>query len=156
MGSFPQLALWATNISSFSMTFYMVTNVFEYIEETNSPKVRELLTAAHHFLQETLPPFAKCRIKWKIPFYDLNRNFCYLNRHKDHITLGFPKGYMFSQRPEILLGERDKLKQIRYLEIRTIEDLYSDITEQILQEAILVDEMLGKSKGRSYRKRFAE
>jgi hypothetical protein len=131
----------------------MVTNVFEYIEQTNSPKVRELLTVAHHFLQVTLPPFAACRIKWKIPFYDLNRNFCYLNRHKDHITLGFPKGYMFSQRPKTLLGEADKLKQIRYLEIRSIDDLYSETTNEILQEAILVDEMLGKSKVRSCKRK---
>jgi len=61
-------------------------SVLEYIEETNPPEVRELLTAAHHYLQESLPPFAVCAIKWRIPFYKLNRNFCYLNRHPDHIT----------------------------------------------------------------------
>jgi len=56
-------------------------SVLEYIEETNLPEVRELLLAAHHFLQETLPPFAGCAIRWRIPFYTLRRNFCYLNRH---------------------------------------------------------------------------
>ena len=61
-------------------------DVFGYIEETNPFEVRELLTAAHHFLQETLPPFVTCAIKWRIPFYSLRRNLCYLNRHKDHIT----------------------------------------------------------------------
>lgn len=121
-------------------------DVLDYIEETNPPEVRQLLLNAHHFLQENLPPFATCAIKWKIPFYTLHRNFCYLNRHPDHITLGFPHGYKLSPQPNVLLGENENLKQVRYLEIRRIEDLYSDTTQQILQEAILLDEMLGKSK----------
>lgn len=124
-------------------------NVLDYIEETKSPEVRKLLLKAHYFLLESLPAFATCLFKWKIPFYKLNRNLCYLNRHKDHITLGFPQGYKLAPRPKILLGEADKLKQIRYLEIFKIEDLYSEITQQILQEAILVDEMLGKLKSKT-------
>jgi hypothetical protein len=120
--------------------------VLDYIEETNPPKVRRLLLNAHHFLQETLPPFAVCAIKWKIPFYTLHRNFCYLNRHPDHITLGFPNGYRLSVRPNILLGENENLKQVRYLEIRSVENLYSDIIQEILHEAIMLDEMLGKKK----------
>lgn len=127
-------------------------SVLEYIEETNSPKVRELLFTAHHFLQENLPPFATCRIKWKIPFYTLRRNFCYLNRHKDHITLGFPHGYKLSPLPGILLGENEKLKQVRYLEIFTIEDLFSETVQQILHEAIILDEMLGKTGRKLSRK----
>jgi len=87
-------------------------SVLQYIEETNPPEVRELLIAAHQFLQENLPPFAACVIKWRIPFYTLRRNFCYLNRHKDHITLGFPHGYKLVPRPGILLDENGKLKQI--------------------------------------------
>lgn len=121
-------------------------DVFGYIEETNPFEVRELLTAAHHFLQETLPPFATCVIKWRIPFYTLRRNFCYLNRHKDHITLGFPHGWKLSPLPGTLLDENKKLKHIRYLEIFTLEDLYSERVNQILQEAIILDEMLAKSK----------
>lgn len=120
--------------------------VLDYIEETNSPEVRQLLLAAHQFLQENLPPFASCSIKWKIPFYKLNKNFCYLNRHSDHITLGFPHGYKLSPLPNILLGENENLKQVRYLEIRRIENLYSDTFQQILQEAILLDEYIVSKK----------
>jgi hypothetical protein len=121
-------------------------NVLDYIEETNPPEVRQLLIAAHHFLQESLPPFAACAIKWRMPFYKLRRNFCYLNRHKDHITLGFPHGYKLSPLPGKLLGEDEKLKQIRYLEIRSLEDLYSDTTQRVLQEAIILDELMAKEK----------
>jgi hypothetical protein len=96
-------------------------SVLHYIEETNPSEVRELLTTAHLFLQERLPPFAACAIKWRIPFYTLRRNFCYLNRHPDHITLGFPHGYRLSPLPGILLGENENLKRVRYLEIRSIE-----------------------------------
>lgn len=119
-------------------------SVLHYIEETNPPEVRELLLAAHHFLQETLPPFATCTIKWRIPFYTLRRNFCYLNRHPDHITLGFPHGWRLAPVAGVLLGENEKLKQVRYLEIRSVEDLYSERTHQILQEAIMLDETLDK------------
>ena len=132
-------------------------SVLEYIEETNTPEVRQLLIAAHHFLQENLPPFATCAIKWRIPFYTLRRNFCYLNRHKDHITLGFPHGWRLSPQPGILLGEDEKLKQVRYLEIRSIEDLYSEETYQILHEAIILDEMLAQSQikfGRKNKRAF--
>ena len=124
-------------------------SVLNYIEETNPPEVRELLMAAHHFLQETLPPFATCAIKWRIPFYTLRRNFCYLNRHKDHITLGFPHGWKLSPLPGTLLDENEKLKHIRYLEIFNLEDLYSETVHQVLQEAIILDEMTARSNPNS-------
>ena len=127
-------------------------SVLEYIEETNPPEVRELLMAAHHFLQESLPPFASCAIKWRIPFYSLRRNCCYLNRHRDHITLGFPHGYKLGPQPGVLFGESEKLKQVRYLKICSIEDLYSEETIQILHEAIILDEMMAKVKPRFKRK----
>lgn len=123
-------------------------NVLDYIEETTSSEVRQLLIAAHHFLQETLPSFATCAIKWEIPFYKLHRNFCYLNRHSDHITLGFPHGYKLSPIPNILLGENENLKQVRYLEIRSLEDLYSNLVQQVLHEAIILDETMGRSKSK--------
>ncbi len=121
-------------------------SVLAYIEETNPPEVRELLTAAHHFLQKNLPPFGTCAIKWRIPFYTLRRNFCYLNRHKDHITLGFTHGWKLAPLRGVLLDENEKLKQIRYLEIRFLEDLYSETVQQILQEAIMIDETFLKIK----------
>ena len=124
-------------------------SVLEYIEETNPPQVCQLLIAAHHFLQENLPPFAASAIKWKIPFYTLRLNFCYLNRHLNHITLGFQHGYKLAPRPGRLLGENEKLKQVRYLEIITLEDLYSVETYEILSEAIMLDEMLAQSRLKS-------
>src|SRR4051812_918961 len=74
-------------------------SVLDYIEETSPTEVRQLLLAAHLFLQESLPPFTTCAIKWRIPFYSLRRNFCYLNRHRDHITLGFPHGHRLAPQP---------------------------------------------------------
>ncbi len=130
----------------------VLTSIIEYIEETSPPEVRELLMAAHLFLRETLPPFATCAIKWRIPFYSLRRNFCYLNRHRDHITLGFPHGYRLAPQPGRLLGESEKLKQVRYLEIRCVEDLYSEETLRILHEAILLDETMAKVKPEFRRK----
>jgi hypothetical protein len=132
-------------------------SVLEYFETTDPPEVRELLITAHHFLQESLPPFAACAIKWRIPFYTLRRNFCYLNRHADHITLGFPHGYKLAPRRDVLLGEDEKLKQVRYLEIFILEDLYSDQTLEILHEAIMLDEMMAKASlkfGRKNRRAF--
>jgi hypothetical protein len=123
--------------------------VLDYIEETNPPSVRRLLLAAHALLQETLPPFATCAIKWKIPFYTLRRNLCYLNRHSDRITLGFPYGWELSPKPNILFGEYENLKQVRYIEIRSLKDLYSDTTQQILHEAVILDESMSQTPNRS-------
>lgn len=128
--------------------------ILEYFEETEPREVRDLLLAAHHFLHETLPPFATASIKWRIPFYKLNKNFCYLNRHRGHITLGFPHGWKLVPRPQILLGEDENLKQVRYIEIHSIEDLFSDTTQQILQEAIILDEEMAIQKRPISRARF--
>jgi hypothetical protein len=116
--------------------------VLEYIEETNPPAVRELLIAAHYFLQENLPPSATCAIKWRVPFYSLRRNLCYLNRHRDHITLGFRHGYKLAPQPGVLLGERERLKHVRYMKIRSIKELYANQTLAILHEAVILDEMM--------------
>ena len=116
--------------------------VSEYIDETKPQAVRELLLAAHCFLQDQLPPFATCAIKWRVPFYSLRRNFCYLNRHRDHITLGFRHGYKLAPQPGVLLGESERLKHVRYIEIRCIEELYAEQTLQILHEAVMLDEMM--------------
>jgi hypothetical protein len=120
--------------------------ILEYIEETRAPEVRELLLAAHHFLQETLPPFATAGIKWRLPFYTLHRHLCYINRHADGITLGFSRGYLLNARPGVLLGENENLKHVRYMEIHSLEDLYSDRVQEVLQEAVLVDEMMASDK----------
>jgi hypothetical protein len=69
-----------------------------------------------------------------------------LNRHRDHITLGFPHGYKLAPQPGVLLGESEKLKQVRYLKIRCIEDLYSEGMLQILHEAMILDETMAKVK----------
>ena len=73
-------------------------------------------------------------------------HYRYLNRHRDHITLGFPHGYKLAPQPNVLLGESEKLKQVRYLKIRSIKDLYSEETLQILHEAIILDETMAKVK----------
>jgi hypothetical protein len=88
----------------------------------------------------------------RIPLYSLRRNLCYLNHHRDHITLGFPHGYRLAPQPGVLLGESEKLKQGRYLMICSIEDLYSEETLEILHEAILLDETMAKAKPKFRRK----
>ena len=46
----------------------------------------------------------------------------------------------------LLLGESEKLKQVRYLRIGSVEDLYAEETLKILHEAIILDEMMAKVK----------
>ena len=64
------------------------------------------------------------------------------------VTTGLATLYLAGLRwwPGVLLGESEKLKQVRYLEIRSVEDLYSEGTLRILHEAILLDEMMAKVK----------
>jgi len=64
----------------------------------------------------------------------------------------FPHSYKLAPQPGVLLGESEKLKQVRYLEIRSVEDLYSEETLQILHEAILLDETMAKERPNLRRK----
>ncbi len=114
--------------------------IIQFIEEIQSEKVKELLFAAHDYIPSLLPQGGRSQIKWRIPFYLVNKSICYINPHKDHITIGFPRGYMMSNEAGNLLGEKEKLKQVRYVEVFDFEKLYSDEIALLLQEALLLDE----------------
>ena len=111
--------------------------------------ISELLYAAHDYLTERLPQGGTSSIKWNIPFYKGRGMLCYLNPHKDHITLGFPAGYKLIDESGILLGANEKLKQVRYVEIRKVEDLYTNDFNIILQQALLLDSE--RTKGRTWK-----
>jgi hypothetical protein len=112
LGTYPPLPL----LYLLQLILYpsVAVTIIEYIEATPSAEVRKLLLAAHSYLQETLPPFATAGFKWRLPFYTLFRPFGYINRHPDHITMGFSQGYKLEPRPGFLLDENGKLKQVRY------------------------------------------
>jgi hypothetical protein len=122
--------------------------VLEFLENQPSA-ISELFYAAHDYLLEALPNGGSSVIKWKIPFYQAKGLVCYINPHKNHITIGFPAGYKLVDESGILLGANEKLKQVRYVEIRKIEDLYSEDFNIILQQALLLDSE--RTKGRTWK-----
>ena len=79
------------------------------------------------------------RYKYRIPFYYLNgRPFCYLNKSKSYVDLGFPNGYLLNVHKEKL--EAEGRKNVRSLRYPSIEAIDSDILQDVLREAqILVE-----------------
>ncbi len=114
--------------------------IVQFIEELTAEPIQELMFAADHYIKSLLPQGGRSQIKYRIPFYLVNKSICYINPHKDHITIGFPRGYLMSNEAGNLLGEKDKLKQVRYVKIFNLEYLYSEELALLLQEALLLDE----------------
>ena len=101
--------------------------------------ISELLYATHDYLTERLPQGGTSSIKWSIPFYKGRGMLCYINPHKDHITIGFWEGYRLIDEKNVLLGANEKLKQIRYMEFYEISDLYGSEFNEILNQALVLD-----------------
>ncbi len=119
--------------------------VLDFIDRIENDTVRELLFAADEYLLSLFPQGGRHQLKYRIPFYLVKKSVCYINPHKDHITIGFPQGYRMSNAQNNLLGAKEKLKQVRYVKVFTSEFLYSDELALLLQEALLLDEQHPKS-----------
>ena len=118
--------------------------VLEFIDNTEPAEVRELMFAAHDYILSLLPQGGHSKIKWRIPFYLVKKSICYINPHKDHFTIGFPRGYLMTNEAGNLLGEKEKLKQVRYIKVYDLAFLYSEEIALLLQESLLLDEQNAK------------
>ncbi len=99
---------------------------------------REVLLYFHHLLVLELNLHAK--IRYKIPFYDCKSWICYLNPTKDgKIALAFVRGNELSNYQGILKSKGRK--QVYSVEFEKVSDIPVHQINEIIQEAILLDEM---------------
>lgn len=62
----------------------------------------------------SLTPDATEALKWGQPCYTRNALFCYLQRAKSHVTLGFQKGALMSDPAKRLHGDGKQMRHVRF------------------------------------------
>ena len=88
-------------------------------------KLHELFFSVQHLILESHVDI-KQTFKYRVPFYGIKRNVCYLNsnKKKDAILIGFVSGAKLSEihpsLASVLIG--NELKSVRHLEIKSIKD----------------------------------
>ena len=85
---------------------------------------------------QSVAPEAEEVLKWGQPCYKLNGLFCYLQRAKSHVTLGFQKGSSLSDPHGALIGDG---KQMRHVKYRSGEEIDASVASDLIAEAIRLD-----------------
>lgn len=114
-----------------------MTNVEDFIYQFEGNQ-REVLLYFHHLFTQDLNLHA--RIRFKIPFYDGKSWICYLNPTKDgKISLAFVRGNELSNYQGMLKNKGRK--QVFSVEFEKVPDIPFLQVHEIIQEAILLDEL---------------
>jgi len=85
-------------------------------------------------------PEAEEKFSYKIPFYNCyNKPMIYLNilKGKDFVDVAFVQGVLLEKKFPILKNN-NKRKQVRSIQLKTLEDLDHEIFIKLLHEASLV------------------
>ncbi|GGD55817.1 hypothetical protein GCM10011361_22970 [Muriicola marianensis] len=82
-------------------------------------------------------PEAEMKYKWRIPFFYLEgKPFCYLNRSKDYVDIGFFKAAYLTVHTEHMVTEgRKVMKSLRYRSLEAIDD---QVLTDVLKDAYSV------------------
>lgn len=107
----------------------------EYILNQPEP-FRSILLHLQSVVEHTIPE-AEMKYKWRIPFYYLGKTpFCYLNRSKDYVDIGFFKAAYLTMHAEHMVTEgRKVMKSLRYHSLEEIDDR---VLTEVLKEAYSV------------------
>ena len=115
-----------------------MSRVEDFIDRFENDR-RKLLLYLHEWLGSELELTAK--IRYNIPFYYGRSWICYLNpTAKEAVELAFLRGNELSNE-QGLLDNRGR-KQVWGIEFRKVEEVPLELLEEILQEAILLDETI--------------
>lgn len=104
--------------------------VSEFIEAAPVAQ-QELLIALRALIIATVPT-AKESFKWKRPVYHTEKDFCYLDKTKKHVTLGFFNFEKITDSNQRLEGTG---KQMRHIKILTDRDFNMPVFRKMIAEA---------------------
>lgn len=90
----------------------MTKSVTEWIDDTEEWQ-RVLLRELRSIIQTAAPDAAEA-LKWGQPCYSRNSLFCYLQRAKQHVTLGFQKGAQMNDPNGVLQGSGKTMRHLRF------------------------------------------
>jgi len=102
--------------------------IYNYKDET----LQVILQEIHFLIINTLPE-VQYSIKWHMPYYSHQGLLCYLHAKKNKVNIGFHAGVHFSNEQGILSGQH--LKQIRHIEVESLDSMPVEGIIEVLQEA---------------------
>jgi len=107
---------------------------------------KEVMQFFHNLL--VAYPEITSKLRYNIPFYYRKSWICYLNPTKDGaVELAFPRGNELSNHQELL--ESKGRKQVYSITYSLREEIPEDIINEIIQEAILLDDTVPYKSKRS-------
>ncbi|MDJ1468456.1 DUF1801 domain-containing protein [Xanthocytophaga flava] len=124
--------------------------VLDYIYE--QPKeLQSILLTLRHLILDSSPQVQEHFDG--VPFYTYHRLFCYLNITKTHVTLGMCQGRNLSNEQGILTGNG---KQVKHIVVKSLQTIPTTSIREILQEALLVNELHEETKKRKKRQKHSQ
>jgi hypothetical protein len=120
----------------------MATNpatVDDYIKRLESP-MREIAEELRHIVREAAPQ-AKEAIKWGMPVYERNGNFCAIDgSRRSYVNLQLFQGASLPDPEGLLEGTG---KGMRHVKVRELEGIPKDALKRLVREAARLREGLG-------------
>lgn len=108
-----------------------VKNWFNKLSEPQRLKLDELrqliLESDRQFIEE---------IKWGQPCYSINKLVCYLQKAKEHVTIGFQKGAHLEDTENLLTGDG---KEMRHVNFSLTGEIDRPAIEKLISEAVKFD-----------------
>lgn len=115
-------------------------NVADYISDCD-PRVQQIMYALREVIVNAHPQIQES-IKYKLPFYTYHGLLFFLNPRKDYVEMGFCNGaFLHDERGIFKALDR---AYIRHLYVYNIEDAFKDSTRELIQQAILYNEVKKK------------
>lgn len=117
--------------------------VLNFINRHENENQRQLMMYLHQIIINY--PNITAKISYKIPFYRYKRQLCYLNPVKfDAVELAFVYGNELSNEQGLL--KFNNRKQIAGITFQNIDSVPLQLLDEILQEAILLDDLKSAKK----------
>lgn len=98
----------------------MAKSVVEWIDESEDWQ-RPMLRQLRDVIRREAPD-AEEAVKWGQPCYSMNSLFCYLQRAKKHVTLGFQNGARMKDPDGVLEGEGKLMRHVKFERGADIDD----------------------------------
>lgn len=107
----------------------------EYILNQPEP-FRGILLYLQSVIEVTIPG-VELKYKYKIPFYYINgRPYCYLNRSKDYVDLGFwNAAHLTIHLDQMTTKGRKMMRSLRY---RSLDEIDVAVLREVLEDAYSV------------------
>ena len=100
--------------------------------ENSAERFQELIVELRKLILSTAPN-VKEQYKWSRPVYALEKDFCYIQTSKKHVTLGFFEFDKIKTNKHLVEGTGKSMRHIKLSKVADIKELK---IEQILKEVL--------------------